>query len=121
MFNSFFLQTDVAGPLDWTAAFVPIVAGLVVLTAVIALIMSLMSMAKNPGAAKKSLFGILGLAGLLLITYLVSNNKQPEGLEHMVSEGGMQLVNGALLATAIILVLGILLLIFDVLKGMFKF
>jgi len=111
-----------AAPWGNTAHFIMPTVIFIVIVALVALFMSLFNMTKNPGALKKALFGFLGLGAIFLIAYLTASDKVfPELVESFgTSKGTFKLVGAGITTTMILILFGILLLVFDAVKGLFK-
>lgn len=94
----------------------------VAIVAVVAVVMSLFNMFKNPGALKKALIGFGALALIFVITYFISSDEvYPELVrEFGTSKNTFKWVGAGLTTTLVLFVIGIILLVFDMIKGLFK-
>lgn len=108
---------------DWgqTVYLVPIAMWLVAGVALLAIIWSAINMFKNPAGIKKFALGVLILGVLLALSYFVfSNNNVPENLDGMVGPGVYHWVGAGITLTGILIGIGLLILVVDLIRGIFK-
>lgn len=118
----FLLQTELSAWESTAAGIVPFVFYLVIAVAVLALVMTLMNMIKTPKALIGSLIGIGVLAVIFLVAWLMSSSDMPESLVKLGATSGMYKFIGGAIGTAFILMaIGLLFLLFDLVRGLFKF
>lgn len=108
---------------DWgaTTHLVPIAMWLVVGVALLAIVWSAINMFKNPEGIKKFGLGLLVLALLLAVSYFVfSDGNVPSNLENVVSSNVYHWVGAGITLTGILIGLGLLILVIDLVRGIFK-
>ncbi len=98
---------------------------LLVVAVLTAVITSLLGLFKKPGAFKKALIGLLGLGGILLISYLVAKpdeviNSAGTKVIAITNSSVSKLTSTGIWASLILLLLGGFFFIFDLLKGLIK-
>lgn len=111
-----------AAPWGWTANLLVPVIGFIILVTLITVVMSMLNMFKNPAAMKKSLLGAAILGGLLLITFFMASDKVFPTLvdQFNTSPSTFKWVGAGITTTGVLIVFGLLLLVFDLVKGLFK-
>jgi len=97
---------------------VPIVFWLVVAVALLALVMSLINMIKNPSSLINFLIGFAILAGLFLLFWAISSKQVPTGVD--ASSGLYQMIGGGIYLTLFLIAIGFLILLVDLIRGAFK-
>lgn len=115
------MATEIANA-DWgaTVHLVPITLALVGGVALLAIVWSAINMFKNPAGLKKFGIGLLILAALAVVAYFMSGGPVPENLQGMVSNNVYHWVGTGILLTGILIAIGLLILIYDLVRGLFK-
>ncbi len=103
------------------AHLVPIAMYAFFLIALIAIVMSILNLFKVPGAFKKALLSVLIFGGLLFVAWLLSGNI-PEDVAAKTGAGNnlWKLASAGVTAVAVLGLIATLLLLFDLVKGLFK-
>ncbi|WP_442267704.1 hypothetical protein ACSIGC_08570 [Tenacibaculum sp. ZS6-P6] len=121
------MMTDSEDKIAMSDASSPIVTfGIVILvaTAAIAVLASILGVTKNPKALKKALLGLAVLGVILLISSLVSDSSQvlDANKEVIAAEGSSvsKLTSTGIWSSLILLVVGGAFFVFDLFKGLIK-
>lgn len=97
---------------------------LLILTIAIAVIASVLGVFKNPGTLKKTIFGVVGLVVVILVSYLVSDANQVfdangESIA-IAGSSASKLTSAGIWSSLILLVVGGAFFVYDLLKGLIK-
>ena len=100
----------------------PIALYAALLIALIALVMSILNLFKVPGAFKKALFGVLGLGLLIALAYFMAGGIPADVKEAIpaAGDGVWKLASAGVAIAAILGAIALILLLFDLIKGLFK-
>ena len=103
----------------WTANIVPFAMYLVAGVALLAILWSAINMFKNPAGVKKFAIGFVTLLVLAAICYFVlASGEVPAGTD--VSENVAHWVGAGISMTCILIGIGLLILVIDLVRGIFK-
>lgn len=110
-----------AAPWGWTVHAVTPTMWLVIGVALLATLWSIFNMFKNPAGIKKLGFGFLALLILFVLGYFVfSTGNVPDNLKDMVSPSVFHWVGAGMFMTAVLIGIGFLILLLDLIRGIFK-
>lgn len=90
------------------------------IVALIAVLLSVFNMFKNPGALKNFLFGAVALIILAAVGFAISGSNVPEVLSNMVSPNTYKLVGVGMFMAGALIGIGLLILLLDLVRGIFK-
>lgn len=121
------MMTDPEDAVAISNASSPIVTfslGLLIATVAIAVLASILGVAKNPNALKKTLLGVVALGVVVLVSYLFSDSSQVLDANDKViaaADSAMsKLTSTGIWSSLILLVIGGAFFVFDLLKGLAK-
>lgn len=121
------LGTDEENVAEMSGVVAPLVTfSIIILIAAVAIavIASLLGVIKNPAALKKTLFGLVGLGVVLLVSYLIADSSEVlDANKLVIAEAGgsiSKLTSGGIWTSLILLVVGGAFFIFDLFKGLIK-
>lgn len=97
---------------------------LLILSIAIAVVASVLGVFKNPGTLKKTIFGVVGLVVVILVSYLVSDANQVfdangESIA-IAGSSASKLTSAGIWSSLILLVVGGAFFVYDLLKGLIK-
>lgn len=97
---------------------------LLILSIAIAVVASVLGVFKNPGTLKKTIFGVVGLVVVILVSYLVSDASQvfDANGESIAIKGSSasKYTSAGIWSSLILLVVGGAFFVYDLLKGLIK-
>ncbi len=97
---------------------------LLILAIFIAVVASVLGVFKNPGTLKKTIFGVVGLVVVILVSYLVSDAGEvfDANGESIAATGSSasKLTSAGIWSSLILLVVGGAFFVYDLLKGLIK-
>ncbi len=120
MSNEQLNQAIKADPMGWTTYLVPFTYWFVIIVAIIAIVMSVMNMVKNPENLKSFFLGLLALVVLFLLCWMLSTSTVPEDIKDLVTPARYKLIGGGLMTAGVLASIGLLILLFDLVRGVYK-
>lgn len=104
----------------WMANFMPMIFWFVIAVAVLALVASLFGMLKNPASLKSFGLGFLVILFLAAICYFTASANIPENLKQFADAGTYQLVGAGIAMVLALIGIGVLAIIFGIVKSALK-
>lgn len=104
----------------WMANFMPMIFWFVIAVAVLAFVASLFGMLKNPAGLKNFAIGFLAIGLLALICYFTASADIPDNLKQFADAGTFQLVGAGISMVLALIGIGVLAIIFGIVKSALK-
>lgn len=104
----------------WMANFMPMIFWFVVAVAVLAFVASLFGMLKNPESLKSFGLGFIVILFLAAICYFTASADIPENLKQFADAGTFQLVGAGIAMVLALVLIGVLAVIFGIIKSALK-